>query len=141
MQVGAYANIVIVTMAVNIFKYLRHKIWNNLSHDADSEAKISLLYAKTKIGILRRHLYYCSADVKKQLFIAFFSIIYTRVVSHLARGDTRNITWVVSRLDRSDAPNITWVVSPWVQSTILPHNQRPLHQFIAYIFIYSTKWP
>ena len=28
-----------------------------------------------------------------------------------------------------------------MQSPIRPHNHRPLHQFIACIFIYSTKWP
>ena len=30
---------------------------------------------------------------------------------------------------------------PWVQSPIRPNNHRRLHQFIAFIFIYSTKWP
>ena len=34
-------------------------------------------------------------------------IITTRVVSHLARSDTPNITWVVSRLSRSDTLDIT----------------------------------
>ena len=47
-------------------------------------------------------------------------IAATRVVSHLARSDTPNITWVVSRLARSDTPNITWVVTPWVDSPIRP---------------------
>ena len=28
----------------------------------------------------------------------------------------------------------------WVQSPIRPHNHRQLRQFIACIFIYSTKW-
>ena len=49
-------------------------------------------------------------------------LLFTRVVSHLARSDTPNITGVVSRLARSDTPNI--VVTPWVQSPIRPHNHR-----------------
>ena len=67
----------------------------------------------------------------------------TRVVSHLGRSDTPNITWIVSRLDRSDTDNSA--VVPWVQSPIRPHNHRPLasvsHMLISRIFIYSTEWP
>ena len=44
------------------------------------------------------------------------TIIYTRVLSHLARSDNPNITWVVSHLARSDNPNITWVVSHLARS-------------------------
>ena len=55
-------------------------------------------------------------DLIKYVLLSFivlkplYTIVLTRVVSHLARSDTPNITLVVSHLARSDTPNITWVV-------------------------------
>ena len=40
-----------------------------------------------------------------QLLSEIIIIIYTRVVSHLARSDTPNIYWVVSRVASSDTPS------------------------------------
>ena len=53
--------------------YLGLIISNDLSGDADIQATMRLLYAET--DMLWQHFYYCSADVKKQLFIAFFSTL------------------------------------------------------------------
>ncbi len=41
------------------------------------------------------------------LYVHLLVFIITRVVSHLARSDTPNITLIVSRLARIDTPNIT----------------------------------
>ena len=64
-------------------------------------------------------------------------IMSTRVVSHLARSDTPNITWVVWRLARNDTPHITWIVTPWVQSPIRPHPHRQLHVHCMHIHIFN----
>ena len=34
----------------------------------------------------------------------------------------------------------TALLHAWVESPIRPHNHRQLHQLMACIFIYSTKW-
>ena len=63
------------------------------------------------------------------------SLIITRVVSHLARSDTPDITWVVSRLACSDTPNI--VVMPWVQSPIRPSCISEPHFYCMHIHIFN----
>ena len=41
------------------------------------QAKIRIMYAKS--NMLRQNFHYCSDDVKRQLFIAFFSNLYNYV--------------------------------------------------------------
>ena len=55
-------------------KYLGHVICNDLSDEADIQAKVRLIYAKS--NMLRQHFHYCSSAVKNKLFTAYFSNVY-----------------------------------------------------------------
>ena len=70
------------------------------------------------LGLLWINIHLCQADSERG--IEYQLITYTRVVSHLARSDTPNITWVV--------PGLQWhlniVVTPWVHP---PTNRKAPH--------------
>ena len=47
-------------------KYLGHVICNDLSDEANIQAKVTLIYAKS-YNMLRQKIHYCSSVVKKQV--------------------------------------------------------------------------
>ena len=55
-------------------KYLGLVICNDLTDEADTQAKVRLIYAKS--NILRQKFHYCSSVVKNKLFTAYFSNVY-----------------------------------------------------------------
>ena len=55
--------------------YFGHVICNDLSDEADIQAKIRLIYGKS--NILRQTFHVCSSVVKNKLFTAFFNNVYT----------------------------------------------------------------
>ena len=59
---------------VDTYKYLGHVIRNDLDDDADMQAKVNMLYAKS--NLLRHYFHYCTTDVKRCLFEAYFGNIY-----------------------------------------------------------------
>ena len=65
-----------------------------------------------------------------------FIIMYVRHTTFLHVHDFIITTRCSMREIRETA-----LLHAWVQSPIRPHDHRQLHQFIACIFIYSTKWP
>ena len=59
---------------VDTYKYLGHVIRNDLDDDADMQEKVNMLYAKS--NLLRHYFHYCTTDVKRCLFEAYFGNIY-----------------------------------------------------------------
>ena len=55
-------------------KYLGHDICNDLSDEADIQAKVRLLYANS--NMLHEKIHFCSTATKNKLFTAYFSNIY-----------------------------------------------------------------
>ena len=55
-------------------KYHGHVIFNNLSDQADIQAKVRLFYVKS--NMLHQKCHYCSSVVKNKLFTAYFSNVY-----------------------------------------------------------------
>ena len=55
-------------------KYLGHVICNDLSDEADIQAKVRLTYAKR--NMLHKKFNFCSSIVKNKLFTAYFSDVY-----------------------------------------------------------------
>ena len=63
-----------VLTVVDTYKYLGHVIRNDLDDDADMQEKVNMLYAKS--NLLRHYFHYCTTDVKRCLFEAYFGNIY-----------------------------------------------------------------
>ena len=55
-------------------KYLGHVICNDLSDEANIQAKVRLIYAKS--NMLRQQFHFCSSAIRLQLFTAYFSNVY-----------------------------------------------------------------
>ena len=55
-------------------KYLGHVIFNNISDEADIQANVRLLYAKS--NMLHQKFNFCSTAIKNKLVVAYFSNIY-----------------------------------------------------------------
>ena len=55
-------------------KYLGNVVCNDLSDEADIQAKVRLLYAKS--NMFRKKFHFCSTAIKNKLFAAYFSNIY-----------------------------------------------------------------
>ena len=59
------------------YKYLGYVICNDLLDEADIQANVRLLYAKSNMSRQKCHLFYCYKIVEKQIFSNLLLLITT----------------------------------------------------------------